>query len=114
MSARDRQRIFVARRRVEELADELPHRGALVAKKVIDLGEDEPGDDDQARGGQDRFVFWKARGSVGGAGERPKQPARIRDDWRRHSSRSRNNIDSSPSLVSVDSNNRVDGERRPA
>jgi hypothetical protein len=47
------------------------------------------------------------------AGQRPKESACIGDDGRDQSSRSRNNSDSSPSLLFVDSNKSVDGGRRP-
>src|ERR1035438_10388694 len=44
--------VFVARPRVENLGDQLAHRGPVLPQKVVDLREDESGYDDQTCGGQ--------------------------------------------------------------
>lgn len=98
---------------IEDLGDESSHGRPILSKEVVDLGQNEPGHDDEARGGQNVLVLGKARLAAGGARERAKKPAGIRDDRRDQPSRSRNSSASFPSLLSVDSNRRVDGGRRP-
>jgi predicted RNase H-like HicB family nuclease len=104
--------VFVARARVENLGNQLAHRGPVLPKKVVDLREDKPRYDDESCGDQDRFILREARLPGWRAGEGSEQPTGVGYDWGSHSSRSRNSSDSSPSLVSVDSNRRVEGGRR--
>src|ERR1017187_6828580 len=107
-----RQLVFVARPWVENLGDQLAHRGPIRSKKAIDFGEDQPWYDDEPCGGQDLFIVRETRLAAGRAGEGSEQPAGVGNDWGTHPSRSRNSSDSSPRFVSVDSKRRVDGGRR--
>jgi hypothetical protein len=108
-----RQFVLVAGSRIEDLGDQFAHRGPLRSKKVINFSQDERRHDDESRQGQNRFIVGEARGVVGCAGKRPEESARIGNYRAIQSSRSRNNSDSSPSFVSVDSKRRVEGGRRP-
>lgn len=108
-----RQFILVASRWVEDLGDQLAHGHPLLPQKVVNFSEHQSGHDDQARRGENVFIFREARSATGAARKRSKEPARVRDDWSRQFSMSRNNSDSSPSFVSVDSKSRVEGGRRP-
>src|SRR6266508_3783278 len=110
---RERQLVFVAGGRIKDLGDRLSHGGSVVSQKVVHLGENEPGHDDQTRGDQDLLVLGEAWSTASRAGESPEEPAGIGNQRRTHVSRSRKSSDSSPSLVSVDSKRRVEGGRRP-
>jgi hypothetical protein len=61
----------------------------------------------------DVLVFRKGRFVIRRAGESLEEPSRVGDERAAQSSRSRNSSDSSPSFVSVDSNSKVVGGRRP-
>lgn len=105
--------VLVTRRGVEDLGGQFSHRGSVVAEKVVYLRQNESGDDDDARGGENGLVIRKAWFAVSRMGESAEEPTRVRDDRRAHGSRSRKSSDSSPNLLSVDSNRRVEGGRRP-
>src|SRR5438128_2402846 len=57
---REGRLIVVTRRRVENLGDQLAHRRPVLPKEIVDLGENEPGHDDEARRFQNLFVLWEA------------------------------------------------------
>src|SRR6266508_2512245 len=91
----------------------VPRGTPVLPAKVVDLGKNQSGDDNQDRGRQDLLVLGKSREAVSRAGEAVEESLGVRDDRRTRASRSRKSFDSSPSLLSVDSKRRVDGERRP-
>ena len=95
-------------------AHELAHRRPILSKEVVDLRQDESGDDDGTRGGQRLLVVWKGRLPLLRGGQRSEEASRVRHQGGLTSRVSTKSSDSSPSLASVDSNSRVDGGRRPA
>jgi hypothetical protein len=110
---RERQLVFIARRRVKHLSHQFAHRFAVRSKEVVHLRKNKPGHDDGGRRSENFFVIRKARLATGRPGKRPEEAACIGDDRRDQSSMSRKSSDSSPSLLFVDSNRSVEGGRRP-
>lgn len=105
--------ILVPSSRIENLRDKLSHGRPVLAKKIIHLGQYECRHNDKIGGGQNMLVVRKGWFAVGSAGEGAQEATGIGHNRWNHSSRSRKSSDSSPSLVSVDSNRRVEGARRP-
>ena len=107
------QLVLIAGLWIEDLGDESSHCGPIFSKKVVHFSEHERRHDHNARCDEKSLIFGKARFAVRCAGERLQESARVGEDWASQSSRFPNSSDSSPSLLSVDSNSNVEGGRRP-
>ncbi len=110
---RERRHEFIARRRIEDLRNQFPHRSPVAAKRVVHLRENEAGNENRGGGNQNFLEFRETGIAFRRPGERPQQPSCVGNYRRDRSSRSRKGSDSSPSFVFVDSNRSVEGGRRP-